>query len=238
MITIRGLCHFFPDGTPGLDNIELDITKGEKTLLVGKNGSGKTLLMRHIAGLIEPQKGEILIDGLSPYSDTNARKKVGIVFQDADLQLVRHSVYDEIAFGPENMALPKSEIRDRVERTVSLLGLGHIIQRHPRSLSGGEKRRVSIASVLAMEPEYLFLDEPFANLDWPGILSVLDSIESVHKTGCTIVLISHDVLWIRKFVDTVVLMDKAKVIAKSSFEQIEDLLREHGVLPPKDMIGL
>lgn len=238
MIEIKGLCHTFPDGMPGLTNINLTIARGKKTLLVGKNGSGKTLLMRHIAGLLEPQKGVVLIDGKEPYRDKEARSKVGIVFQNADVQLVRHSVRDELAFGPENIRLPRDEIKRRIKKVSELLDIDHLWDRHPRTLSGGEKRRVSIASVLAMEPEYLFLDEPFANLDWPGICSVLDAIDAVHKSGCTVVLISHDVLWINAFIDRVVLMDKACVVAEGLFYELRDLLIKHGVLPTPDKIGL
>jgi len=170
IIEIDNICHTSADGYRGLNNISLDIKKGEFIILAGRNGSGKTTLLRHLNGLLQPCSGSILVDGKKLATNlVFARKTIGMVFQDADTQIVGDTVFDETAFGLENLKFPRSQITMKVSLILEKLDLLHLKDRHPSSLSGGEKRRLAIAGVLVMDPQVIVFDEPFSNLDYPGI---------------------------------------------------------------------
>ncbi|ADN02388.1 energy-coupling factor ABC transporter ATP-binding protein [Spirochaeta thermophila] len=229
-IVVEGLSHRFPDGSWGLKDVWLTIHEGERVLLVGRNGSGKTLLMRHLVGLAQPTEGRVLVDGRDVRRDPFfARRRVGLVFQSAEAQLVRHTVRDEVALGPENLGLPGDEVARRVEGVMGRLGISHLAARHPRTLSGGEKRRVAIAGVLVMEPAYLVLDEPFANLDLPGIRSVLEALEVLEREGRGWVVISHEVWWLKDRVDRVVAMEGGRVVLEGRPEEVGGRLETLGI---------
>ncbi len=194
MIQIRDIRYNYPDGTPALKGISMDIRDGEFLLVCGPNGSGKTTFIRLLAGLLKPSSGEILVDGADPAKNGHELSRhVGMVFQEADSQIVGETVREDVAFGPENMGLSRDGIDERVETALSALGLQDLADKSCHRLSGGEKRRVAIAGVLAMRSPTLVFDEPFANLDYPGVLQVMKHILDLHREGHTIILTTHDV---------------------------------------------
>ena len=167
------LTHVFGSGDTGIFDICLTVYRDDFIVLAGKNGCGKTTLIRHFNGLLMPDSGRVLFNGQDIQKDlTFARKKIGMVFQDPDTQIVADTVFDETAFGPENLNICREEIHDKVDKVLTLLGLDHLRDRNPATLSGGEKRRLAIAGILVMEPDLIIFDEPFANLDYPSVLSL------------------------------------------------------------------
>jgi biotin transport system ATP-binding protein len=182
IIQTANLSHRFADGTQGLSDVTLTFNEGEFTVIAGANGSGKTTLLRHLNGLLFPESGSVTVCGKSVKNDPlAARKQVGMVFQDADSQIVGETVYDDAAFGPENLALARDQINRRVSRALAAVNLSGLENKQPHHLSGGEKRRLAIAGVLAMAPRVLLMDEPFSNLDYPATCLVLDQILDLHQ---------------------------------------------------------
>jgi biotin transport system ATP-binding protein len=193
IIEIDNLTHRFADETVGLDGISLDIEAGSFVVIAGANGSGKTTLLRHLNGLLLPTTGSVRVAGLCVKKNPiQARVMVGMVFQDADSQIVGETVRDDVAFGPENLRLDRAEIERRVDEALSATGLVHLADQRPHLLSGGEKRRLAIAGILAMQPRVIVFDEPFANLDYPGVRQVLDQMIRQQRAGCTIIVTTHD----------------------------------------------
>lgn len=191
--SVEGLVHRFPDGGLGLDGATLGVEEGDFLVLAGRNGSGKSLLARHLVGLAAPSSGAVLYRGRPLAADTfAARRDIGLVFQDSDAQIVGQTLLEDAAFGPSNLRLPRPEVESRARESLSLVGLAGLERRRPDSLSGGERRRLAIAGVLAMRPACLLLDEPFANLDYPAIRSVLSLIVALHEGRHTIVVITHE----------------------------------------------
>ncbi len=232
MIEIKNLHHHYPDGTYALRGIDLTISKGELFLICGPNGSGKTTLLRIIAGLIRPSKGYININGFSPDSMI-FRRMVGVIFQDPDAQIIGETVREDISFGPENMGLKKREIEERVDRAIARMGLKGLEEKPCYLLSGGEKRRLAIAGVMAMNPEVLLFDEPFSHLDYPGISELLKYLIQLHKEGHTIIITTHDIEKIITHVDRIAVLKDGEI--KASGPPEEDLLKalpSFGVRPP------
>lgn len=233
MIEIVKLSHRFSDGTPGLQDISLTIGEGEFAVVAGHNGSGKTTLFKHLNGLLAPEKGEVKIYGVSVSADIlRARQTVGLVFQDADSQIVGETVYDDVAFGPENLLFTPEEVHKRVSKALRIVGLDHLAEQRPHRLSGGEKRRLAIAGILAMEPKILVLDEPFSNLDYPGVLQVLSKIDSLHRSGKTIILSTHDLDKVYGYAERLILMKNGTIIGDGSFESLINSVEEAGLKMP------
>jgi len=217
IIEIDNLSHRFDNGTWGLQNVSLTIRAGSFVVISGRNGSGKTTLLRHFNGLLLPDTGTVRLDGFEvPHNLVRARQMVGMVFQDADSQIVGETVYDDVAFGPENLCLDRVEVKRRVSRALQIVGLQDHAEQRPHLLSGGEKRRLTIAGILAMEPEVLVFDEPFSNLDYPGTQQVLNQILALHQAGSTIVIAAHDLQTVLDHADRLIIMDAGKV-AKDGF---------------------
>jgi biotin transport system ATP-binding protein len=194
IIRIEGICHKFSDGFSGIRDISLSIDQGEFIILAGKNGSGKTTLIRHLNGLLAPDSGRVLVNGRDVSKHlVQTRQTIGMVFQDADAQIVGNTVFDEAAFGLENLKFSRTAIRERVDQVLERQGLSHLRDRNPSGLSGGEKRRLTVAGVLVMDPRVIVFDEPFSNLDYPGILQVLATIVELNQSGRTIIMATHDV---------------------------------------------
>jgi len=220
-ITIEHLNYIYTPGGPfekqALKDVNLTIDKGEFVGLIGHTGSGKSTLVQHLNGLIRPTSGKIYIDGVDitdAKTDLKAiRSKVGLVFQYPEHQLFEETVYKDIAFGPTNMGLSDKEVEKRVYEAAKIVGLSsNILEKSPFELSGGQKRRVAIAGVLAMKPEILVLDEPTAGLDPAGRDEILFQIKALHtKVGMTVILVSHSMEDIAKLVDKVVVMHKGTV---------------------------
>jgi energy-coupling factor transport system ATP-binding protein len=201
-----------------IDNISFEIQDGEFIGLIGHTGSGKSTLIQHLNGLLKPSGGKIFIDGEELNSKgvqmKKIRQKVGLVFQYPEYQLFEETVYKDIAFGPQNLGLNEFEVDKRVRESIGLVGLDFdkISNVSPFELSGGQKRRVAIAGVLAMEPKVLILDEPAAGLDPKGRDEILGGIKALHeKQKITVVLVSHSMEDIANLVDKVLVMNKGKI---------------------------
>jgi len=233
IIETRHLTHRFADGTEALRDISLSFEEGEFAVIAGANGSGKTTLLRHFNGLLMPQSGEVTVCGRSVQKDPlAARRQVGLVFQDADSQIVGETVYDDAAFGPENLCLDRAQIDQRVTRALADVDLCGHEDKSPHKLSGGEKRRLAIAGVLAMAPRVLLMDEPFSNLDYPATCLVLDQIRGFHMNGHTIIIATHDLEKIIAHAQRLVVLQKGRVAADGVPEQIIGGIERYGVRPP------
>ena len=214
---------------PALDGVDLEIGDGRYVALLGPNGCGKTTLVKHFNALLVPGRGQVWVDGLNTRdaaSRREIRRRVGLVFQNPDNQIVGMTVEEDVAFGPGNLGLPPPEIRRRVERALETVGLEHHRKRSPHSLSGGEKRLVAIAGVLAMEPKVVALDEPTAYLDPGGRDRVLRVVRELNRRGMTVVHIAHDMDEVVS-ADVVLVMDRGRIVLTGSpsevFCQVERL---------------
>ncbi len=193
ILRVEDLWHRFPGGKAGLAGPSFAIGRGECVVLAGRNGSGKSLLVKHLVGLRRPTSGRVLFRGAPIEKDLRAvRSSVGLVFQDAESQVVGQTVEEDVAFGPGNLRLPREEIAGRVARALERVGMSGFGDRRPDSLSGGEKRRLAIAGVLAMDAECVIMDEPFANLDLESIRMVLRTLESLRSSGTTLMVLTHE----------------------------------------------
>ncbi|MEA1946998.1 MAG: ATP-binding cassette domain-containing protein [Thermodesulfobacteriota bacterium] len=233
IIEIKNLSHRFADGTLGLENVNLTIREGTFVIIAGPNGSGKTTLLKHLNGLLLPTTGTIRLAGL-PVSKNLAksRQMVGMVFQDPDSQIVGETVCDDVAFGPENLCLDRSEVKRRVFKSLKIVGLLDFEDQKPHLLSGGEKRRLAIAGILAMEPNVLVFDEPFSSLDYPGVKQVLKQIISLHRSGHTILVAAHDLEKVIAHADRLVIMKDGKVVKDGLPSQLLGELEAFGIREP------
>jgi biotin transport system ATP-binding protein len=233
IIEIENLSHRFADGTHGLKNINLTIEEGAFVVIAGPNGSGKTTLLKHLNGLLLPTTGTVRVAGIPvPENLISVRQMVGMVFQDPDSQIVGETVSDDVAFGPENLCLDRSEVKRRVARALDLVNLLDFKNQKPHLLSGGEKRRLAIAGILAMEPKVLVFDEPFSSLDYPGIKQVLKQIISLHQAGHTILVAAHDLEKVIAHADRLVIMNHGKVVKNGLPEQLLGELEAFGIRQP------
>ena len=212
-----------PFETKALKNINLEIQKGEFIGLIGHTGCGKTTLIQHFNGLLTPTSGKVYVEGIDTSKKgidlKSIRRKVGLVFQYPENQLFEETVYKEVAFGPKKFGLPEDKIENRVREALKMVDLDYNLyaERSPFSLSGGEMRRVALASILSIRPEMLVLDEPTANLDPQSRNKILSEIKAIHNNfGITIVLVSHNMEKIAEMVDRLLVMHKGEIIMDSS----------------------
>lgn len=232
LLKTEGLTYVYSQGTPfekkAINNVNLEIEKGEFIGVIGHTGSGKSTLIQHFNGLLRPTSGKIFLDGEDIWADKSkikqVRFRVGLVFQYPEHQIFEDTVYKDIAFGPKNMGLSEKEIDGRVKRTAAAVGLDDdILEKSPFELSGGQKRRVAIAGVMAMEPEILILDEPTAGLDPQGRDSVLELIKNYHRNmGCTVMLVSHSMEDVARYASKILVMNNAEVFC---YESTADVFR-------------
>lgn len=219
-----------------LDRISLEINQGEFIGLIGHTGSGKSTLVQHLNGLMLPTEGKVLVDGADTsdkkVSKTEIRKKVGLVFQYPEYQLFEDTIYNDIAFGPKNIGCSEEEVEERVRWACKMTGLDFEESKEfsPFELSGGQKRRVAIAGVIAMKPQFLVLDEPTAGLDPVGREEILAEIHRLYKEeNITVILISHSMEDVARLADRLVVMDNGKVImddeTRKVFQQAQELKR-------------
>jgi biotin transport system ATP-binding protein len=233
MIEIKDLFHDYPDGTQALKGIDLIIPDGEFLLLCGPNGSGKTTLLRLVCGLFKPSAGTIQINGhTTPHTSREARSLVGMVFQDPDSQIVGETVREDVAFGPENLGLSLEQINERVDGSIRAMGLEGLSEKPCHLLSGGEKRRLSLAGVLAMKPRIILFDEPFSHLDYPAICEVLRHMIQLHRQGHTLVVTTHEVEKVIAHVDRAAVIYDGKIRAEGAPEHLVLKLAQFGVRPP------
>ncbi len=222
ILQVRNLTHIYSAGTPfehkALDNMNFSVSRGEFIGIIGHTGSGKSTLMQHLNGLLKPTAGEVLLDGRNIWSDAKltrqARFRVGLVFQYPEYQLFEETVYKDIAFGPKNMKLQKEEIDRRVREAAGFVGLTQQqLEASPFDLSGGQKRRVAIAGVIAMEPEVLILDEPTAGLDPVGREEILANIEAYRKArNATIMMVSHSMNDVARLTDRLLVLNGSRIV--------------------------
>jgi len=232
-IEIKGLTHCYAGSAAGIHDLDLTIEKGTFVVLAGANGSGKTTLLRHLNGLLLPQSGTVHVDGVSVGADLKrARRKVGMVFQDAESQIVGETVYDDAAFGPENLCWPLEEIDQAVTAALERVNLTQLARQSPHLLSGGEKRRLAIAGILAMRSEIIVLDEPFANLDYPGVRQVLEQLLELHRGGHTLIVSTHDVEKIIAHADRLVVMHHGRIVSQGTPLEVLDAVETYGIRLP------
>jgi biotin transport system ATP-binding protein len=233
IIEIENIKHRFSNGELGLDHINLKIKSGAFVVIAGPNGSGKTTLIRHLNGLLRPTTGTVKIDGVPVQKDLiRARRLVGMMFQDADSQIVGETVYADVAFGPENLKLDHDQIERRVAHALEVVGLQDLADQRPHLLSGGEKRRLAIAGILAMEPRVIVFDEPFTSLDYLGVKQVLRQIISLHQAGHTIIVITHDLEKVLAHADRLLVMQDGKIVRDGVPNDIVVDIENFGVRAP------
>lgn len=231
IIDIKNLNYIYNPGTPfekkALDNINLQINEGDFIGLIGHTGSGKSTLVQHLNGLMKPSSGRIIVDGIDLTNKDSSlreiRQRVGLVFQYPEHQLFEESIYKDIAFGPKNLGLKDMELDERVRSSMELVGLDYELlkDRSPFELSGGQKRRVAIAGVIAMKPKVLVLDEPTAGLDPAGRDEILNEIKSLYeKEGITIVLVSHSMEDVARLVNRILVMDKGRLVMDGATREV------------------
>lgn len=246
IIKTESLTYQYSIGTPfqktAIDNLNLEIEEGAFVGIIGHTGSGKSTLIQHFNGLLRPTSGKIYIDGKDIWEDKNqirqVRFKVGVVFQYPEYQIFEDTVYNDIAFGPKNMGLSDSEIRERVYDTASMVGLSEEqLEKSPFALSGGQKRRVAIAGVMALKPKVLILDEPTAGLDPKGRKEILSEICKYHRyTGCTILLVSHSMEDVAKIAEKILVMNDSRVFCYDTVKNVfkrSDELQKIGLSVPQ-----
>ncbi|MWV38305.1 ABC transporter ATP-binding protein [Natrialba sp. INN-245] len=232
MIEFRSVSYAFED-VPVLEELSLSIGDGEFVVLAGANGSGKTTLMRHCNGLLSPDEGTVLVDDRPVCDDLiAARSSVGMVFQHPRDQFVAATVGADVAFGPENLGLPREEIDHRVDAALKAVNMTGRADDRIDALSGGEQARVAIAGALAMEPTHLVLDEPFTGLDDPARRSVLSRLESLSADGTGVVLATHDLRDVLSLADRVIAMDDGRLVADDPPERARDRLENVAVRVP------
>ncbi len=233
MIEIKNLNHHYPDGTHALKGLNLAIQKGEFLLICGPNGSGKTTLLRLIGGLFKPTSGSIYVNGFDALKDSKqVRGLIGMVFQDPDSQIVGETVREDVAFGPENLGLSKHKINEQVDWALKVMGLKDLSEKPCYLLSGGEKRRLALAGVLAMKPQVILLDEPFSFLDYPGVQEVLRHMVHLHQEGHTLILTTHDVEKVIAHVDRLAILYDGELKAEGPPEELLMKLLQFGIRPP------
>ena len=226
VVEIRDLAFTYPDGTAVLDAVNLGISRGERVAILGPNGAGKTTLILHLNGILEPQRGEVLINGVKVDADSahEIRSRVGLVFQDPDDQLFMTTVRQDVAFGPANYGVRGDELAKRTKWALDVVGMSHSAERPPHHLSVGERRRIALATVLAMEPEVLVLDEPSSNLDPASRRELAITLNELDQT---LIMVTHDLPYALELCDRTVIMDGGLIVADGPTSQI---LADSGLL--------
>jgi len=237
LFSVRNITKIFPASSgqgvfTALDGVSFDIIGGQCLMIAGSNGSGKTLLMRIIAGLLDPDGGDVFFNGHSLYgrqkdsrqANKRLRRTLGLVLQDADAQIVGETVMEDAAFGPGNLGWAACDVKTAAEKALSDMGLIEKKDNSPRRLSGGEKRRLAIAGAAAMGCNTVIFDEPFANLDWPGVVQTLNVIRNLKNSGKTLVILTHELEKALALADRLIILHKGKVRSDSSPAAVLDSL--------------
>ncbi|MDN5324119.1 MAG: cobalt/nickel transport system ATP-binding protein [Clostridia bacterium] len=229
MISVENLSYIYKDGTKALNNISLKIPAQAKVALLGPNGAGKSTLLLHFNGIFQAQTGVVKVLG-QPITKSNekwVRSKVGFVFQDPDDQVFSSTVWEDVAFGPINMGIKGLELKEKVNYALKVVGMEAFAQKAPQALSYGQKKRVAIAGILAMEPEIIILDEPLAFLDPKGKEDLFNILNSLNKKGTSIIIATHDVNLAAEWADEIIIIKNGSLLAQG----------EPGLLTDKEIVG-
>jgi energy-coupling factor transport system ATP-binding protein len=210
--------HFSYTGLPEdevLKGISLEISRGEYIALIGQNGGGKTTLAKHFNGVCKPTSGEVIVDGMNTrdLSVADLAPKVGYCYQNPDHQILHDTVEKEVAFGPRNLGLPENEVRERVTEALSAVGLLEYRQEHPYFAGKGERQKIAVASIIAMRPAVLVLDEPTTGLDWTGSQGMMSLIDKLWEHGHTVIIITHDMRLVAEHARRVIVISEGRIIA-------------------------
>lgn len=200
MLKIENVSKSFQDGTTAVEDISFSVSKGDFVLIAGSNGSGKTVLMNLIAGLDRPTKGRIFVEG-----------EAGLVFQDADCQILGETPFEDVAFGVKNQGVSKLEVKEKTEEALRQCGIFHKKDSPARTMSGGEKRRLAVAGIIAMDRDLIIFDEPFANLDYPGVKNVCRILKQLKDEGKTVLVLTHETEKIMGLCNRFIVLDKGKI---------------------------
>jgi len=237
LVNLQCEAHTYPDGTVGMHDVEFSVYPEEVVALVGGNGAGKSTLLEHLNATLVPDDGELIVGGtlITEDNKTHARNEVGFVFQDADTQLVAPTVLDDVMFGLQNYGVPGDEARERAREALATVDAGHLEDRIPHYLSGGEKRLVGLAGVLVLEPSVIVLDEPLAGLDPERSQLVAKRIEQIHEDGISVVLSTHDLEFAAEVADRVCAMVDGNIVGSGTPREVfydDALLAEANLHPP------
>lgn len=246
-LIVSNISKQFPDGTKALENVSFTINQGEFAVIGGSNGSGKSVLMSIIAGLEAETSGEIQVFETADNNSStefSAKQKnkfksqipslsVGLIFQDADAQIMGETPEEDISFGPRNMSLSKTEIHERTDKAIKEICLEHKRLAPARFLSGGEKRRLSVAGILAMNCNFFIFDEPFANLDWPGVEQVCNIMKNLKEKGNTVIVLTHELEKILGLADKFIVLNKGVISFNGTPEDgLKEPLKNWGIRNP------
>ena len=239
ILKLANVSYKYEDKYPALIDVSATIYEGEKIAVLGNNGAGKSTFFLCCNGVLHPQGGKLFLFGeeitTSKKDLTKLRETVGLVFQDPDTQIIAGTVESEVSFGPMNLKLDYEEIERRITESLSIMNLEGYQERAPQYLSGGEKKRVSIADILAMEPEMILFDEPTASLDPENVNLLEMTLEDLNNKGITLVIATHDVDFAYQFADRVIVFSRGKIIADASMEEVlasENILSQAGLTKP------
>jgi cobalt/nickel transport system ATP-binding protein len=224
IIETRDITYHYPDGTQALDKVNFKAEEGKIVALLGPNGAGKSTLFLHFNGILRPTSGSIIVNGEEIKYDKknlmNVRQNVGIVFQNPDDQLFAPTVVEDVAFGPMNIGLSKEEVEKRVDEALERVGMAEFKKKAPHHLSGGQKKRVAIAGILAMKPKIMVLDEPTSGLDPKGASQILRILYELNKEGMTIIISTHDVDLVPLYAYEVYIISDGTIIKKGSPQEV------------------
>jgi cobalt/nickel transport system ATP-binding protein len=239
LLEARGVSHTYPGDVRALTGLDLKIEAGRRLAILGANGSGKTTLLLHLNGTLKPKSGQVLLDGQAMRYDSESliawRRRVGLVLQNADDQLFAPTVGEDVSFGPLNLGFDEAETRRRVDAALASLHISHLADRSTHMLSFGQKKRVAIAGLVAMQPEILMLDEPTAGLDHQGTEDLLAVLGGLERSKTTLVFTTHDVELAYRFADDVALFDNGVTIAAGEIAEVlanDELVRRARLATP------
>ncbi|MBC7127428.1 MAG: ABC transporter ATP-binding protein [Candidatus Methanosuratincola petrocarbonis] len=238
MIRVEGVTYSYGDGINALDGVDLEVMDSELLAIVGENGAGKTTLVKHLNGLLKPQRGRVIVEGIDTKETTVATlaRKVGLVFQNPDHMLFAETVEKELSFALTNFGLPPDEIAKRVEWALIEFSLSNYRDRSPFTLSGGEKKRVSLASVLCYDPQIIVLDEPTTGQDSLQKTRLATTLTKLNRQGKTVIVVTHDIEFVADFIPRVVVMSRGRVIADGPTDDMlvrKDVMEASSILPPQ-----
>ncbi|NLP45554.1 MAG: ATP-binding cassette domain-containing protein [Epulopiscium sp.] len=238
MIKVQCIKHIYKDSTEvSLCGVDFVVEKGQRVVILGANGEGKTTLLSHVLGLLKPVEGTVEVLGMAPYQDfKKTRKQMGVVFQNVDEQMIGPRVYDDIAFTPRNEGMDEEEIHKKVQALAKELGILSLLSKIPHYLSGGQKKKVALAGAMIMNPSILVLDEPFDSLDPRSKQEFIDLLNYVHKEkGTTLLLTTHDMNIVPLIADVVYVIHQGHIVLKGTWQEVfqkEDILYQAQLQPP------